>query len=92
MSYNDSNAGSTPMFELYQAQQAAAPVVAPIVLPEGSSDDWVVTRRTIYEFIQHAGEPVTSLRHDDGVDYRWSNLEFRMRKRDGEYVREFRVR
>ncbi len=91
MSYNNGDTGSNPMFELYQ-QQASAPVVAPIVLSEGSPDDWVVTRRTIAEFIQNAGEPHTSARHDAGVDYTWSNLEFRMRKRDGEYVREFRMR
>lgn len=91
MTYNERDAGSNPMFELY-LQQAAAPVPAAIVAPEGSPDDWVVTRRTIYEFVQHAGEPVTSLRHEHGVDYRWSNLEFRMRRRDGEYVREFRFR
>lgn len=91
MSYNESDAGSNPMFELY-LQQSAAPIVPPIVATEGSPDDWTTTRRTIYEFVQHHGEPHTSLRREHGVDYRWSNLEFRMRRRDGEYVREFRFR
>ncbi len=92
MTYNNGDAGSNAMFELYQAQQTAATVPPAIVHTEGSAGDWTTTLRTIVEFIRHAGEPLTSLRHDAGVDYRWSNLEFRMRKRDGAYVREFRFR
>ena len=92
MTYNNGDAGSNAMFELYQAQQPSTPVLAAIVQTEGSADDWTTTRRTIVEFIRHNGEPHTSLRHDAGVDYCWSNLEFRMRKRDGAYVREFRFR
>lgn len=91
MAYNDGDTGSNPMFEFYRAQQTSATVPAPII-PQGSADDWITTRRTIVEFIRHAGEPLTSLRHDAGVDYRWSNLEFRMRRREGAYVREFRMR
>lgn len=59
---------------------------------EGSADDWTKTQRTIAEFIRNHGEPSTTLRHDEGCNYRWSNLEFRMRRRDDACVREFRFR
>lgn len=58
----------------------------------GSAQDWTPTRRTVSEFIRHAGEPSTFSRHEHGCDYGWSNVEFRMRRREGEYVREFRMR
>lgn len=59
---------------------------------EGSTQDWTVTRRTVAEFIRHGGEPSTFARHDAGCNYRWSNVEYRIRHRDDAYVREFRFR